>query len=71
MVAGQVDVARRDHEAFVNEREDAAGQIGWKIGAEIERAVFFDFAGEIDARIFFVGGKLDIRVSFVVDADER
>ena len=49
------------------ERKDAAREAGWKIGAEIERAVFLYFAGEVHAGIFFAGRELDIWVGFVVE----
>ena len=67
MIAREIDVAAGDHEALVDEGEHAAGEICGEIGAEVGGAVFFDFAREIDARIFFVEGELDVRIGFVVD----
>ncbi len=67
MIAGEIDVTARNHEALVDEGENAAGEICGEIGAEVGGAVFFDFAREVDAGIFFVEGELDVRVSFVVD----
>jgi hypothetical protein len=67
MIARQIDIARRHHEALVYERKDAAREAGWKIGAEIECAVFLHFASEVDAGIFFVGRELDVWVGFVVE----
>ena len=46
--------------------ENAPRQAGWEIGAEIERAIFFDFPCEIDARIFLRQGELDIGIRLVV-----
>ena len=37
-----------------------------EIRAKIERAIFFDAASEIDARIFFGGGEFDVGIGFVV-----
>ncbi len=66
MVAGEIDVAAGNHEALVDEGEDAAGQICREIGAEVGGAVFLDFAREVDAGIFFVG-ELYIGIGFVID----
>jgi hypothetical protein len=66
MGAREVHAATRNQEAFVNEMQNAASQAGGKERAEIERAVFFDAAGEIDAREFLAGGEFDVRVRFVV-----
>ena len=51
----------------MDEGEDAAGEIRGKVRAEVEGAVFFHFAGEIDARIFFGHRQLDVRIRFVID----
>ena len=66
MAAREIDRAARNEESLVNKMENAAGKSGGKIGAKIERAVFFDAAGEIDARIFFGGGEFNVRVGFVI-----
>ncbi len=67
MVAREIDVAARNHEALVDEGEDAAREIRGEIGAEIGSAVFLHFAGEVDARIFFVLRELDVGIGLVVD----
>jgi hypothetical protein len=67
MMAREIHVARRHHKALVNERENAAGETWGKIRAEIERAVFFDLAREIDARILFIHRQLDVGIGLVVD----
>ena len=66
MVAGEVHVARRDHEAFVDEVQNTARQTCREIGTKIERAVFFYEPGEIDARIFLGGGELDVGIGLVI-----
>ena len=67
MVAREIDVAAGNHEALVDEGEDAAREIGGEIRAEVGGAIFFDFAREIDAGIFFVERELDVGIGFVVD----
>lgn len=54
----------------MHEMKNAAGESGGEIRAEIERAIFFDAAREIDAGIFFGGGELDVRVGFIVAQDD-
>ena len=46
--------------------QDAPREADREIRAEIERAVFFDAAREIDAGIFFVERQLDVGIGFVV-----
>ena len=50
----------------MNEVKDATRQPGGEIRPEIERAVLLDAPREIDARIFFGRGELDVRIGFVV-----
>ena len=66
MIAREIDVTARNHEALVDEGENAAREIGGKIWAEVSGAIFFDFAREIDAGIFFVERELDVGIGFVV-----
>jgi len=56
MVFGEIDKARGNKKALVNEMQDAASKAGRKVGAKIERAVLLDAAREIDAGIFFRTG---------------
>src|SRR5690242_21144292 len=44
MATRQVHVARRHHEALVNEVENAAGKTCWEIRPEIERAVLLNLS---------------------------
>ena len=60
MSAGEVDGAGWNEKALVDEVENAPGEASGKVGAKVEGAVFLDAAGEIDARIFFRGGELDV-----------
>ena len=66
MVARQVHRAARDHESLVNEVQNAPRQTGREIGPKIKRAVLLDPPGEINARIFFRRGELDVRIGLVV-----
>ena len=50
----------------MDEMENTSREAGGKIRAEVERAIFYDAAGEIDTGIFFGGGELDVGISFVV-----
>ena len=67
MIAGEIDVAAGNHEALVDEGKDAAREIRGEIWAEVGGAVFFNFAREIDAGIFFVERELDVRIGFIVN----
>ena len=53
-------------EMFVDEMDHAPGQAGREVGAVINRAVFFQAAGYVDARKFFEGGVADVGIGFVV-----
>ncbi len=70
VIAGEVDIAGRHEKSLVDEVQDAARQAWGKIGPEIERAVFFDFAREIDAGIFFGGGQLDVGIGLIVAQED-
>src|SRR5205807_7277933 len=66
MGTSEIDRARWNEKTFVDEMENAAREAGGKIRAEVERTVFYDAAGEINAGIFFCGGEFDVGISFVV-----
>ncbi len=51
----------------MDEGENATREIGREIRAEVGSAIFLNFAGEVDARIFFVERELDVGISLVVD----
>ena len=50
----------------MDELQDAARQAWRKIRAEIERTILFHLSGEIDTRIFFRYGQLDVGIGLVV-----
>ena len=53
-------------EPFVDELDDAIREAGGEVWAEVERAVFFEAAGDVYAREFLGGGEFDIGVGLVV-----
>jgi hypothetical protein len=63
-------MAGGDLEIFVDEFDDAIGEIVREIGAEIERAIFREPAGDVDAGIGFEGGVADVGVRFVVAEED-
>ncbi len=70
MILREIDEARGNKKALVNEMQDAASEAGRKVGAKIERAVFLDAAREIDAGIFFGQRELDIGIGLIVAKDD-
>ena len=66
MHAQQVHGATGNLEPFVNQMNDAIGQAGREVGAKIDRAIFLQAPGDVDARIFFVRRVFNVRVGLIV-----
>ena len=66
VLAGQVHPAGGHLEAAVHKLGNAVGEAGREVRAEVERAVFLQSAGDVDARVGLAGGELDVRIGFVV-----
>ena len=66
MMARQIHRAGRNAEILVNEMDDAVRQAVREKRAEVERAVFAQAAGDVDARIFLKGREANVGIGLVV-----
>ena len=64
--AGEVHATTGHQEALVDEVHQAVRQAVGEIGAEVERAVFDETPGDVNAREFLAGGEADEGVGLVV-----
>ena len=66
MAAIEVDGAGRDQKMLVDQIHQLVREPGREVGAEIDGAIFFQAAGDVDARKFFKRRVADVGIGLVV-----
>src|SRR5580658_10336876 len=66
VISREVNGAGRNQKVFVDQVDQAISEASREVRSKINRAIFLQATSDINARVFFESGILNIRIGFVV-----